>query len=91
MPGPHDKIIADAAKARLRPHGFHRKGRSRLWFADHGWWLTIVEFQPSAWSKGSNLNVAAEFLWVETGNFGFDFGGRLAEFVEYQSDGQFAP
>lgn len=91
MPGPHDKIIADAAKARLGPFGFHRKGRSRLWFADHGWRLTIVEFQPSAWSKGSYLNVAAQFLWVETGSLSFDFGGRLAEFVEYQSDEQFSP
>lgn len=90
MPGPHDKIIADAAKAALGPFGFHRKGQSRLWFADHGWWLTIVEFQPSAWSKGSYLNVGAQFLWVETGSFSFDFGGRLAEFVEYQADEQFA-
>lgn len=62
MPGPHDKIIAEAAKAALRSLGFQRKGRSRTWLADHGWWLTIVEFQPSAWSKGSYLNVAAHWL-----------------------------
>jgi len=87
---PHDKIIADAAKSKLGPLGFQRKGRSRLWFADHGWWLTIIEFQPSALSKGSYLNVAAQWLWAETDTFGFDFGGRLAEFVEYQSNEQFA-
>jgi hypothetical protein len=57
MPGTHDRIIADAAKAALGPLGFKRKGRSRTWLADHGWWLTVVEFQPSAWSKGSYLNV----------------------------------
>jgi hypothetical protein len=91
MPGPHDKIIAHAAKTTLLPLGFQRKGRSRLWFADHGWRLTVIEFQPSAWSKGSYLNVAVQWLWVETDTFGFDFGGRLAEFVEYQSDDQFAP
>ncbi len=91
MPGPHDKVIADAAKATLGPLGFRRKGGSRLWFADHTWWLAVVEFQPSAWSKGSYLNVAAHWLWSDTGNISFDFGGRLAEFVEYQSDAQFAP
>ena len=91
MPGPHDKIIADAAKAALAPLGFRRKGQSRTWLADHGWWLTVVEFQPSAWSKGSYLNVAAHWLWSEMGSVSFDFGGRVAEFVEYLSDAQFAP
>ena len=91
MPGSHDKIIADAAKAALGPLDFRRKGRSRMWFADHGWWLTVVEFQPSAWSKGSYLNVAAHWLWSETDSISFDFGGRVAEFVEYLADAQFAP
>lgn len=91
MPGPHDKIIADAAKAALGPLDFRRRGRSRMWFADHGWWLTVVEFQPSRWSKGSYLNVAAHWLWSETGCVSFDFGGRVTEFIEYLSDAQFAP
>jgi len=91
MPGPHDRLIVDAAKAALGPLGFRRKGRSRLWFADHCWWLAVVEFQPSSWSKGSYLNVAAHWLWSDTDANSFDFGGRLAEFVEYRSDAQFAP
>ena len=91
MPGPHDKIIADAAKSALGPLNFRRKGRSRTWLADHGWWLAVVEFQPSAWSKGSYLNVAAHWLWSELGFVSFDFGGRVQEHVEYQSDAQFAP
>ena len=37
MAGPHDRIIADAAKAALGPLGFRRKGRSRVWLADHAW------------------------------------------------------
>ena len=89
MRGPHDRLIADAAKAVLGPLDFRRKGRSRVWFADHGWWLTVVQFQPSAWSKGSYLNVAAHWLWSETDPFSFDFGGRVAEFVEYVSEAQF--
>lgn len=89
MPGTHDRIIADAAKAALGPLGFKRKGRSRTWVADHGWWLTVVEFQPSAWSKGSYLNVAAHWLWSEIGSLSLDFGGRLKEHVKYVTDDQF--
>ena len=91
MPGPHDRMIAEAAKAALGPLGFHRKGRSRTWLADHAWWLTIVEFQPSAWSKGAYLNVGAHWLWSSMGHLSFDFGHRIAGFVEYLSDAQFAP
>ena len=91
MPGPHDKIIAESAKSALGPLGFQRKGRSRTWLADHGWWLTVVEFQPSAWSKGSFLNVAAHWLWSEMDCISFDFGGRVQEHVEYLSEVQFAP
>ena len=91
MSGSHDTIIAQTAKAALAPLGFRRKGRSRTWLADHGWWLTVIEFQPSAWSKGSYLNVATHWLWSDMGSLSFDFGGRVTEFVEYVSDAQFAP
>lgn len=89
MPETHNRIIAEAAKVALGSLGFKRKGRSRTWLADHGWWLTVVEFQPSAWSKGSYLNVAAHWLWSESGSLSFDFGGRVAEHVEYVTDDQF--
>ncbi len=89
MPGPHDKIIAAAAKASLSPLGFRRKGQSRTWLADKNWWLVVVEFQPSSWSKGSYLNVAAHWLWSDLGCVSFDFGSRIAEFEQYQSDEQF--
>jgi hypothetical protein len=91
MVGSHDRIIAGAAQAALGPLGFRRKGRSRTWLADHGWWLTVVEFQASSWSKGCYLNVAAHWLWSATGTVSFDFGGRIAEHVEYLTDAQFAP
>jgi hypothetical protein len=90
MQRPHDKIIVNAAKAALRPLGFQRKGHSRLWFFDHSWWLAVVEFQPSSWSKGSYLNVAAHWLWTDMGTISFDFGGRLEGFEEYASEEQFA-
>lgn len=89
MLGTHDRIIANAAKEALGPLGFKRKGRSRTWLADNRWWLVVVEFQPSSWSKGSYLNVAAHWLWSENGSLSFDFGGRIAEHVEYVTDDQF--
>lgn len=90
MLGPHDKIIANAAKAALEPLGFNRKARSRTWIADHSWWATVVEFQPSSWSKGSYLNVAAHWLWSDSEHISFDFGGRIAEHVQYVTDEQFS-
>jgi hypothetical protein len=47
----HAKIIAAAAKSALTPLGFQRKGASRIWFADKGYWLLVIEFQPSAWEQ----------------------------------------
>lgn len=89
MSGAHDQIIAKAAKDALGPCGFTRKGRSRTWMADHGWWANVVEFQPSQWSKGSYLNAGAHWLWSPSDALSFDYGGRLLEHVEYVSDEQF--
>lgn len=89
MSGAHDAIIAAAAKSALGPQNFRRKGRSRMWIADRDWWIAVVEFQPSRWSKGTYLNVAAHFLWSGPGCISFDFGGRLAEFEAFQSETQF--
>ena len=72
MPDDHNRDIAQAASAILKPIGCFRKGRSRTWLDDQGWWLGVVEFQPSSWSKGSYLNVAACFLWNEKDYLSFD-------------------
>ncbi|TGQ53638.1 DUF4304 domain-containing protein [Mesorhizobium sp. M1C.F.Ca.ET.193.01.1.1] len=58
----HGRIIASQAKIALQPAGFRRNGRSRVWIADRGFWLSVVEFQPSSWSKGTYLNVAVHWL-----------------------------
>ncbi|RWI72151.1 hypothetical protein [Mesorhizobium sp.] len=87
----HDRLIADVAKAILVPIGFQQKGRSRVWLLDHGWWLTVVEFQPSAWAKGSGLNVAAHWLWIDQAHLSFDYFEYSEKFIEYASDAQFEP
>ena len=43
---PHSKLITSAARDVLRPLGLRRRGRSRVWLDDRGWWLGVVEFQP---------------------------------------------
>ncbi|HEY1371668.1 MAG TPA: hypothetical protein VGH50_04300 [Candidatus Binatia bacterium] len=81
------------AKQILQPVGFTQRGRSRLWFADNGWWLVLVEFQPSSWSRGTYLNVAAKFLWSGDGVFSFDFSfgsSRIGTFCEFVDEKQFS-
>ena len=89
----HDRLIANAARDVLGTQGFLRKGRSRLWFADYRWWLILVEFQPSGWSRGSYLNVGAKWLWSPFSSWSFDFAfspaARVNGLVEYQSEDQF--
>jgi hypothetical protein len=79
----HNKLIDAAAKNLLKPLGLQRKGTSRVWLDDHGWWLTQVEFQPSAWSKGSYLNVGVCWLLYEGSHSSFNVGYRIdVPFVE---------
>jgi hypothetical protein len=89
MPSAHNKIIAAEAKAGLGPIGCMRLGRSRLWLDDHGWWVGIVEFQPSAWTRGSYLNVATSWLWHEDNPLAFSESWGDRPFYEYESDVQF--
>jgi hypothetical protein len=92
----HSKIIAQVAKETLAPLGIFQEGRSRTWIDDRGWWIIVIEFQPSGSSKGSYLNVGAMWLWREKDYFTFDVGagdtgGRVAKFVEYVDEEQFRP
>lgn len=81
----HDRIIAAQAKDALEPIGFRRQGRSRVWLADHGWWLGVVEFQPSSFSKGTYCNVAIHWLWSPLGVLSFDSGhDRVGDFAAFK-------
>lgn len=86
----HTRLIAKAARAALVPLGFRQRCRSRLWYCDHGWWAEIIEFQPSAWSKGSYLNIAAMWLWQPGEHWAFNESRRVAAFCEYQDEARFS-
>lgn len=88
---PHTQLLTAAARRIFRPLGLQQRGRSRTWLDDHGWWVIVVEFQPSGWSKGSYLNVGAMWLWFEKDYFSFDYGSRVENFAPYEDEAQFTP
>lgn len=76
------------------PLGCQRKGQSRFWSADQGYWQIGVEFQPSAWSQGSYLNVGVQWPWLPKAYFSFGMGvptARVADFISFENEEQFKP
>lgn len=90
-PTDHNAMLAIAAEQVLGPLGLKRKGKSRLWIDDRGLWLFVVEFQPSSWSKGSYLNVAASWLWNPTDFMTFDVPNRVGDFASAQEGQDYLP
>lgn len=89
MSDTHTKMIASAAKAELASLGFRQKGRSRLWIADRGSWLNVVEFTPSRWSKSVSLMNAAHWLWVGAGFMSFNEAIQSNCHAEFDTEDQF--
>lgn len=79
----YNKLINQAAKTVLKKEGLFQKGSSRIWIDDNGWYLIVVEFQPSNWERGSYLNVGIHYLWDEKGYLSFDYGHRVGGFVRF--------
>ena len=90
-PNEHSRLINVAAKAVLQPLGFQQKGRSRVWFADRGFWAPVIEFQPSGYSKGSYLNIAAMWLWHPGNGWAFNYFQRAGRFIVFETIEQFGP
>ena len=85
----HSKLLRAAARQFLGTLGVRQKGRSRTWLDDNRWWLCIVEFQPSGYSRGSYLNVGCMWLWQEKDYLSFDEGYRVENFVSFRNSDQF--
>jgi hypothetical protein len=86
----HNKLIAEVAKQVLSPAGLKRKGKSRFFYDDNGWWCTIVDFSPSSFSKGSYLNVGVSWLLYERDFWDFNVGGREQGFSSAGNESEFA-
>jgi hypothetical protein len=87
---PHARLINAAARRHLKPLGCTQKGSSRIWLLDRDWFVSVVEFQPSKYGKGSFLNVGAHFLWTWDDFISFDLGYRVEGFQEYVTEDQFS-
>lgn len=77
MADDHNRVIDTEARNALKPLGLTQKGKSRVWLDDHGWWLIQVEFQPSAWSRGSYLNIGINWMLYEGSVGAFNVGSRV--------------
>lgn len=92
MAGQHNKIINVAARKILAPEGLFRVGSSRTWIDDNGYFVIQVEFQPSAYDRGSYLNVGISFLWEASEGLNetlaFNIGYRVdkARYVSYRGN-----
>ncbi len=85
----HNKIIIKTATELLKIHGITRKGQSRIFLDDHCWFITIIEFQPHRWERGTFLNVGVNFNWYENDYFSFDIGNRETPFIEFTDEETF--
>jgi len=83
----HGKLIAAAAKAALLPLGCRRKGQSRCWYSDERFWYIFIEFQPSAWARGTYLNVTP--IWFFLQPWGGEAAHRLDGYIKFESVEQF--
>lgn len=87
----HDKIIYAVVKGTLSLEGLFRIGQSRIWLDDNGYYVILVEFQPSGYEKGTYLNVGICFLWEynENGFLNYNYGGRVLadnrQFATYET------
>ncbi len=74
----HNAMIRAAAGATLGAIGLYQKGRSRLWIDDHGWWLIVVELQPSGGRSGTYCNVGGDYLWFARDHLVFEDAERIS-------------
>jgi hypothetical protein len=85
------RIITSVARESLKPLGLGRRGRSRLWIDDHGWWLGGGEFTPPGMA-GSGLCVGAMWLWHDVDHVAFHVHAvRVGSSGLFRTEGQFMP
>jgi hypothetical protein len=85
----HNKLLKNIAKERLKPYGIFQQGQSRTFLYDRGWFIVLIEFQPSSWSQGTYLNIGVDFNFYPRENFAFSYGYREKEFEEFKDEKQF--
>ncbi len=69
----------------MSPHGFRPLKGSRFWIDDRGWMLFFVNFESSAFAKGSRLDIGAHFLWSAADHVSFDIVRRIEGFHPFEN------
>lgn len=90
---PHNKIIKTTVKKFLEPENLFQIGSSRCWLDDQGYYMILVEFASSGYSKGARLNAGVSFLWESTErlneSLSYNYGCQVRTgvgYVEYKND-----
>ena len=90
---PHNKIIKTTVKKFLEPENLFQIGSSRCWLDDQGYYMILVEFASSGYSKGARLNAGVSFLWESTESLNeslsYNYGCQVRTgvgYVEYKND-----
>ncbi len=78
----HNALLKRIARERLAPHGMVQQGGSRTFLKDRGWFMVMIEFQPSSFARGSYLNVGADLHFFPREHMAFYCGYREAGFTE---------
>ncbi len=66
-----------------------QQDKLRTFLYDNSWWTIVIEFQPSAYSKGSYLNIGLDFNFYPRNYFAFTYGYREKEFQAANDETQF--
>lgn len=82
----HNKLLKNIAKKRLSPYDIYQHGKSRIFLYDNGWWIIIIEFQPSSFSKGTYLNIGINFNFYPNDSFAFSYGHREKNLEEAENE-----
>jgi hypothetical protein len=85
----HNKLLKTIAKTRLKPHGITQQGSSRTFLYDGGWYVIMIEFQPSSFGKGSFLNIGVDLNFYPRDYIAFSYGYREKDFSAADSEVQF--
>lgn len=85
----HNKYLKVFVKERLSPYGIVQKGQSRTFLLDKGWYIIVIEFQNSGWSKGTYLNIGVDFNFYPREYYSFSYGYREGDFNAFENEQQF--
>jgi hypothetical protein len=56
----------------FKPYGIKRKGESKLFIDDNGWFIILIEFESSIYVKEAFIKIGVNFNWYLSNAFSYD-------------------